>query len=278
MIEHKAYHKKSLGRPRRRHAARKRGKQAEGAASGFRLAPFLPLALALLGVLLATAAGAAVLSRLSRSSLFTVRSVDLAAGERVSREEALATLGSAARGNLFALSTEEIGKRLLKHPFVRQVSVRKALPDRLVLRITERRPVALLNLDALYYVDEQGIPFKRLTEYDPKGFPIITGFSRKDVASGEPVSLGNLRKTVELLRLADGGPLRRNVSEVHFDPQEGFTLVTRDSGMQLLIGSMEFGEAMRRVEAWLPRLAKLGRNDGVVDLKTEGRIFVRAGD
>jgi len=41
---------------------------------------------------------------------------------------------------------------------VRSVSVRKAFPDRLVVRIEERRPVAMVNLDALYYVDAEGAP------------------------------------------------------------------------------------------------------------------------
>ena len=32
---------------------------------------------------------------------------------------------------------------------------------------------------------------------------------------------------------------------------------------------------MRRVEEAMPKLASLGQSKGVVDLKTEGRIFVR---
>jgi hypothetical protein len=35
---------------------------------------------------------------------------------------------------------------------------------------------------------------------------------------------------------------------------------------------------MQRVEEAMPKLASLGQAKGVVDLKTEGRIFVRPGE
>ncbi len=92
------------------------------------------------------------------------------------------------------------------------------------------------------------------------------------------MTIRNLKKTIDLLRHAESGVLSRNISEVHFDAQDGYTLVTRDFGLQLKIGLMEFGEAMRRVEEAMPKLASLGKAKGVVDLKTAGRIFVRPGD
>jgi cell division protein FtsQ len=195
----------------------------------------------------------------------------------VSRDEISAILKGVARGNIWSLSKEEIGRRILSHPFVREVTVRKAFPDKLVVTIEEREPVAMINLDALYYVDERGTIFKRLTAYDAKTFPILTGFSRNDLAEKDPVTIRNLKRTIELLRYAEAGALSRNISEVHFDAQDGYTLVTRDFGLQLKIGTMDFAQAMRRVEVALPKLARLGQANGIVDLKTEGRIFLRPG-
>jgi hypothetical protein len=116
------------------------------------------------------------------------------------------------------------------------------------------------------------------TAYDAKNLPILTGFSRDDLANRDPVTIRNLKRTIDLLRHAEAGTLNRNISEVHFDAQDGYTLVTRDFGLQLKIGTMDFGEAMRRVEEAMPKLASLGREKKVVDLKTAGRIFVRPGE
>jgi len=278
MIEYKAYHKKSLGKRRRPHSARKR-KKGRGAKRGrIPLRQWFPVAAAVLGFLLLGAGGAAAYSWLGRSAIFSVRVVDMNPCDRVSGDEISAILRGVARGNIWSLSKEEIGRRILSHPFVREVVVRKAFPDKLVVSIEEREPVAMVNLDALYYVDERGSIFKRLTAYDAKNLPILTGFSRDDLANRDPVTIRNLKRTIDLLRHAEDGTLNRNISEVHFDAQDGYTLVTRDFGLQLKIGTMDFDEAMRRVEEAMPKLASLGREKKVVDLKTAGRIFVRPGE
>jgi cell division protein FtsQ len=278
MIEYKAYHKKSLGKRKRLYAAQKKKKKKEATRGRFPLRQSLPVAAALLVLLLVGAAGASVYSWLGRSDIFSVRVVDMNACEHVSGDEIAGTLKGVAGGNIWSLSKEQIGRRLLSHPYVREVVVRKAFPDKLVLRIGEREPVAMINLDALYYVDADGTIFKRLTAYDAKDKPILTGFSRDDLAAKDPVTIRNLKKTIELLRVAESGSLSRNISEVHFDAQDGYTLVTRDFGLQLKIGLMDFSEAMRRVEEAMPKLASLGTTKGVVDLKTAGRIFVRSGE
>ncbi|HBO70632.1 MAG TPA: hypothetical protein DD658_11165 [Deltaproteobacteria bacterium] len=279
MIEYKAYHKKSLGKHRRRHAARRKKKGEKETSRGMdRLRRSLPVAVALLVVVFVGAAGAAVYSWLGHSRIFSVRVVDMNECVHVTRDEVVGMLGGAANGNIWSLSKEEIGRRLGSHPFVREVSVRKAFPDRLVVRIVERIPVAMINLDSLYYVDDRGHVFKRLTAYDAKDFPILTGFSRKDLLGRDTVTLQNLRKSVGLLKRAEAGSLRRNISEVHYDATEGYTLVRRDDGLQLKIGTMEWEEAMRRIEEALPKLARLGQSRGTVDLRTAGRIFVRSGE
>src|SRR3990170_107602 len=276
MIEYKAYHKKSLGKRRKKvHAARKKGKEKNGAAARINLRQVLPVAAAILVVVLVTAAGATVYSWLGHSRLFSVRDIDMNRCAYVTRDEVSGILSGVAQGNIWSLSSRDIGRRLLTHPWVRSVSVRKVFPDRLVVRIEERKPAAMVNLDALYYVDEEGTIFKRLTAYDPKNFPIVTGFSRGELTARDAVTLQNLRKTLELLRSTESGVLRQNISEVHFDAQEGYTLGTRDSGLQLKIGMMEFREAMKRIEEALPKLSSVGQARGIVDLKTAGRIYVR---
>ncbi len=55
-------------------------------------------------------------------------------------------------------------------------------------------------------------------------------------------------------------------------------MVTRDAGLQLKVGTMDVKEAIRRIEAAMPRISGMSRSSGIVDLKTEGRVFVRPGE
>ncbi len=278
MIEYKAYHKRSLGKRKRVHAVRKKKKEKQKPQGRLPLRQAIPVFAAVLAILLLGSAVAAAYSWLGRSDIFSVRIVDMNPCAHVTGDEVSGILRGVPRGNIWSLSKEQIGRRILSHPFVREVAVRKSFPDKLVVQIEEREPVAMINLDALYYVDERGDIFKRLTAYDPKNLPILTGFSRDDLTAKDAVTIQNLKRTIDLLRHAEAGVLSRNLSEIHFDAQDGYTLVTRDFGLRLKIGMMDFGKAMQRVEEAMQKLASLGQSKGVVDLKTEGRIYVRPGE
>ncbi len=281
MIEYRAYHKSRPGKRRGAgHALRKKERDRAGDRKPLRVRLRLVgwIAAGLLAVGFTGVAFASAYSWLTRSPLFTVRSVDMNRCANVSLEEVWAIVRGDGPGILWSVPAGEVARRLSGHPWVRSVSVRKSFPDRLVVRIIERTPVAMVNLDALHYLDEEGRPFKRLTAYDPKNFAIVTGFSREELLRKDPVTVRDLRKTLDLLRGVEGGSLRRNVSEIHFDPQDGYTVVTRDAGLQLKVGTMDVKEAIRRIEAAMPRLSGMTRSSGIADLKTEGRVFMRPGE
>ncbi len=129
MMEYKAYHKKSLGKPRRGHAARRKGKEKGAREGTVRVRHVLPVAVAFIAIAFVGAAGAAVYSWLGHSPLFSVQVIDINPCDRVSRDEVSGILNGVSHGNIWTLSTREIGRRLLDHPYVREVSVRKAFPD-----------------------------------------------------------------------------------------------------------------------------------------------------
>ncbi len=267
MIEYKVYHKKSTGGRKGRERRSVRRKAAPGKER--RPIPVRPILLAaagLLGVALVTAAGAAVYAFLGHSPVFAVREIEMTPCANITRDEVWGALRGAPQGNIWRLSSEQIGRRLEGNPWVREVAVRKVFPDRLVVDVVERKAVAMVNLDALCYVDEDGTVFKRLTAYDPKNLPVLTGFKAADLKARDAVALQGFRKGLELLRMAEAGVLKRNVSEVHFDVLEGYTIVTRDAGVQFKLGNIEFREALRRVEEALPSVANLSQV--AVDLKT----------
>ncbi|MHB1012681.1 MAG: cell division protein FtsQ/DivIB [Desulfobacteria bacterium] len=281
MIEYRAYHKTRTGkRGGGGRSVRKKEKARTGTPppSQGRLRLIGWIAAALLVVGFTGVAFASAYSWLTRSPLFTVRTIDMNRCANVSLEEVWAIVRGDGSGILWSVPAKEIARRLSGDPWVRSVSVRKSFPDRLVVRIQERTPVAMVNLDVLHYLDEEGRPFKRLTAYDPKNLAIVTGFSRAELLRKDPVTARDLRKTLDLLRGVEAGALRQNVSEIHFDAQDGYTVVTRDTGLQLKVGTMDVNEAIRRIEAAMPRISGMTRSSGIADLKTEGRVFMRPGE
>ena len=91
---------------------------------------------------LAVATVAALLWTGSRSALFDVDRIDVVGGFLVSPAEAAEAAGSLERVPLADVDTTAAADRVEALPFVRSARVERVFPNRLRIRLTERRPVA----------------------------------------------------------------------------------------------------------------------------------------
>src|SRR4030042_2001295 len=70
-------------------------------------------------------------------------------------------------------------RRIRVNPWIRHVSVGREFPGRLVIVIQGRKPVALLEKgNALYLLDNDGTPFKKLEAGEVNDLPVLTGLIR----------------------------------------------------------------------------------------------------
>ena len=92
-----------------------------------------------------------------------------------------ATLRSLASGamarNLISLDLAQVADNIGTHPWVRRVVVRRRIPDTLVIRVEERRPLALALMgEEIYLLDAAGT---RIDRYGPRytswSFPVFRG-------------------------------------------------------------------------------------------------------
>ena len=79
--------------------------------------------------------------------------------------------------NIFEVSSQEARNHLLQHPWIEEAKVARRLPGRIRIEVVERNPVALVALDQLYLVSDDGAVFKRLGVDDPVDLPVITGIA-----------------------------------------------------------------------------------------------------
>ena len=149
------------------------------------------------------------------------------------------------------------------HPWISSASARLVFPSTVTVHVTEHEPRMLLALTDLWYVNEDGQPFRRAlgSQLD---YPVLTGLS-PDFADQHPeLTSAVIGRALALLDVTDSPPLSgpQDISEVRFNPRTGFTLVLR-SGTELLLG---FSDPEER----LTRLAPMV--DAGLDLATPQRI------
>jgi cell division protein FtsQ len=182
--------------------------------------------------------------------------------------------------NIFEVSAADARNHLLRHPWVQDATVVRRLPGRVRIQVTERKPVALVALDQLYLVSDEGAVFKRLGVDDPVDLPVITGIASErfydDLDYRTEVLLGSMA----LLQDYEGAGLatREPVSEIHFDGASGIELYIGDDGMNVRLGSAQHRQKLRRLRRVLERLDREKTRPSYVyldNVRSPERVTVR---
>ncbi|MDI3270319.1 MAG: FtsQ-type POTRA domain-containing protein [Bacillota bacterium] len=187
--------------------------------------PLLLLAL----ILLVAAAYAAW-----QSPFFAVEEVWVEGWVQVSPEAVAQAAGVAKGTPLWRISAREVAARVWELPLVEKVEVHKEWPNRLLIRIRERRPVAVVvTPHGLYGVDAAG----RILEEGlalTGDLPVITGDTAAYEVRGHVTGVGASR-AVEVARELARHP-EIPASEIHIVADDTLVLYLAD-GTPVILGT-----------------------------------------
>ncbi|MEW6427088.1 MAG: FtsQ-type POTRA domain-containing protein [Thermodesulfobacteriota bacterium] len=192
-----------------------------------------------------------------RTSLFVVTNVSIEGLDRLGEEAIREAAGLDGRPvNLLAFASRRMAAAVVAHPWVQTATVDKRWPDGLVIRVQERKPIALVNLDGdLYYLDRGGEAFFRPEAGDDFDFPVISGLP---AAAGHQLG-DNAAVQAALQFLALAGKERmvlpeQNVSELLVRPGGGLVVFLADRPFPIFLGGDDMGGIyfrLSRVLYWL---------------------------
>ncbi|MBI5327909.1 MAG: FtsQ-type POTRA domain-containing protein [Deltaproteobacteria bacterium] len=187
---------------------------------------------------------------LLRIPYLAIKEIRIAGNMRVSKAEVLELAGINLGDNLLKINTGDIQKNLRLNTWIAEVDVARNFPNRLSIGIKERKPVAFINLDSLYFVDETGIIFKKISIEDEIDLPIITGLKMEDIE--EEVKTSELAiKAVNLIHVLEKKEIFANneeLSEINIDKAYGLTLYTMQQGTRIELGDEEFTEKIEKLK------------------------------
>lgn len=186
---------------------------------------------------------------LLKSPYFAIKDIKVNGNARVSRAEVLEMAGVNIGDNLLKISAAEIRKNLRLNTWVSEVNIARNFPDRLSIAVKERNPVAFINLNALYFVDETGTVFKKASIEDDMDLPVITGLAKEDIEQEAKTSELAV-SAVNLIRLLSEKGIFTDdeLSEVNIDKAYGLTLYTMQQGTRIELGDGDFTEKIARLE------------------------------
>jgi len=208
---------------------------------------------------------------------FRVREVEVEGGRKIAKETLLSLTVMEGMPNLFSVNLKEVVKRLESHPWIEQVRVRKVFPNKIFIQVEERKPMAIIQLEELYYIDTRGEVFSPLGEKDEYNYPYLTGLTRQ-VLDKEPVEAKRLiTKALELLRVVDQEkvPPLEEISEIHMERSSGIHCFTKREGVEVKMGWEDFGEKKKRLCLIWSDLRKRGFSAVSIDCSDLNRVVVK---
>lgn len=179
--------------------------------------------------------------------------------------------------SIFSIPIEERRRRLLGVDWVEDVVITRIWPNRLVVRITERTPVAFVNVPIetgmrrVLLIDTAGV----LLEPPPQAhftFPVLGGVTE---AQTETERRSRVRAMLGLL--GELGPQGRDISEVNAADLENLRVMTQFDGhaVELILGD---GNYARRYQAFVAHYPEIRKRSGMVaafDLRLDDRITAK---
>ena len=237
-------------------------------------------AIILFALCLASIAGGAVYQYGERNWRFRIESSDdiqISGTHNVPHTQVMEVLGGDIGRNIFFIPLTERKAQLEKIPWVESASVMRFVPNRLVVEIHERTPIAFARLGShISLIDAGGTVMELpVTSKQKYSFPVVVGMN-----PGEPLSTRAARMKIynELVRQldADGGHYSQDLSEVDVsDPEDVKVLANDPAGAVLVhLGSSDYLARYKvyvsHMQGWRQQFDKLES----VDLRYDHQIIV----
>jgi cell division protein FtsQ len=218
-----------------------------------------------------------------RSWRFRIESsdqIEIAGNHNVSRSQLLDVFGADIARNIFSVPLEDRKKQVEQIPWVESATVMRLLPDRIKVAITEREPVAYVQIGSrVSLIDANGVVMEKPANGQVFPFTVITGMTESD-----PLSTRAPRMKIFTRMMAEmdagGTNYSKDFEEVDLSDPDDVKVFVRDEngGVLLHLGSSNFQERYKlylaNVATWRQQVGQLRS----VNLRYDRQVIVNPDD
>lgn len=225
---------------------------------------------------------------------FAIHTVEVQTDGVISLEQLRRWAGVKPGANLLALDLAEVKRNLEYVPFIATASVERVLPNTLRLRVTEREPVAQVNLPrpranggvelVAYRLDAEGFVMPALDvrqrstppSQAEETFPVIAGVNPHDLRPGRRIEAPAAQAALRLIRAFEQSPMVGLADLRRVDVSAPETLqVTTGQGSEITFGLQDFERQLLRWREIHEAGVRMQRAVATLDLAVTNNIPAR---
>jgi len=225
---------------------------------------------------------------------FAIQRVDVQTDGVIAPDQLRRWAGAKIGANLIALDLAAVKRNLELVSAIDSVSIERVLPCTLKIRVTERDPVAQVNVPradgangiaiSIFQLDADGVVMQPL---DPRlgtvplsqmsdRLPVITGLNFYQLQSGHRVEMPQVQAALQLISAFDHSPMAGLVDLRRLDVSApGVVVVTTGQGGEITFGLENLEQQLRRWRGIYDYGRRLNRNIALADLAVANNVPVR---
>jgi cell division protein FtsQ len=209
---------------------------------------------------------------------FELANLEIRGAVYANRARVEAVFAADSRHSVFSIPLAERRRHLLAIDWVRTASIERVWPNRMVVTVTERRPVAFAKMPIagsarhwLALIDGEGI----LLSIPPKvrfRLPVLSGVTEEQTDEDRRVRV----EAMEHL-LADLGPQAKDISEINAASAQDMRVIAdvEGLGLELWLGDQHFRARYLNFLNHYGEISSHSENARVFDLRMDDRISTR---
>jgi len=200
---------------------------------------------------------------LVNSDFFQVTTIKIEGNNRVSKERILELSGVDIHTNLLGMDKDLVMAKLGKYDWLEEAEVKRQLPNRVIISVREREPLAMVNLEGeMYYVDRMGVIFSKVLSSDDMDYPVISGLTAKTKEQQDSVLA--LEEALRFIRYASRGDHNlpaQNISEIDISNKDDMVMFLMSRPFPIHLGRGKPKQNYARLARVLYRLYKRNEFD-----------------
>jgi len=208
-----------------------------------------------------------IVKSVQQSEAFDVTAVAVQGNKHVETKSIIDKCGFGADAKTYSVREASVREALMSNPWIENVNVSKSFDGKVCIKIKERKPVALVNLSRIYYIDRSGVVFP-LAKKVISEMPILYGL--KDTIDNHGI---RRIRTADMLRvksfmreaLAVNNDFFQSITQIDFSDKNKIRLSFQDYSTLVELSGENLEIKLRQ----LIRLEKIVQNDEVMPQKID---------
>ena len=187
---------------------------------------------------------------LTQCDYFRAEEIHVTGASRLSEKAIFEAAELEYGDNILSVNLSMVRKRLVAEPWIKSADIQREFPSRLIIRVEEHRPLAVLDVGRCFLIDTAGKIFKEAEPSEMGSIPIVAGIDYADWKRLEYPETNIYAAVMNLLKVLKA---KQNVfpgqavREVEVDNEMGLTLKTSGPVATIHLGYGDYARKLQRL-------------------------------